>query len=34
MCILGHTVGGYGENDVLTPWEIHPILIHFPIAKM
>ena len=23
---------GYGDNPLLTPWEIHPVLIHFPIA--
>jgi uncharacterized membrane protein len=32
MNFLAHTGGGYGGNDILTPWEIHPILIHFPIA--
>jgi hypothetical protein len=32
MNILAHGAGGYGANSVLTPWELHPILIHFPIA--
>ncbi len=34
MHLLAHTGcdGGYGGNPILTPWEIHPILIHFPIA--
>ncbi len=32
MNLLAHTGGGYGGNDILTPWEIHPILVHFPIA--
>jgi uncharacterized membrane protein len=34
MDLLAHTGGGSGSgtNPVLAPWEIHPILIHFPIA--
>jgi uncharacterized membrane protein len=34
MHLLAHmgTGGGDGGNPILTPWEIHPILIHFPIA--
>jgi uncharacterized membrane protein len=34
MYLLAHTGSGtgYGANPVLAPWEIHPILIHFPIA--
>ncbi len=24
--------GGYGDNGLFTPWEIHPALVHFPIA--
>jgi uncharacterized membrane protein len=32
--LLAHTGGssGYGDNPILAPWELHPILIHFPIA--
>jgi uncharacterized membrane protein len=32
ILLLAHEAGGYGNNPFLTPWEIHPILIHFPIA--
>jgi uncharacterized membrane protein len=34
MVILAHTEtgSGFGDNPILSPWEIHPILIHFPIA--
>jgi uncharacterized membrane protein len=32
MNLLAHTGGGYSGNEILTPWEIHPILVHFPIA--
>jgi uncharacterized membrane protein len=30
--ILAHEGGGYGENWLFTPWEVHPALVHFPIA--
>jgi uncharacterized membrane protein len=32
--LLAHTgsSSGYGDNPIVTPWEIHPVLIHFPIA--
>lgn len=30
--LLAHTAGGYGWGGPLQPWEIHPILVHFPIA--
>jgi uncharacterized membrane protein len=34
MVILAHAESGsgFGDNSFLAPWEIHPILIHFPIA--
>ena len=34
MELLAHTGGGssFGDNRLLTPWEIHPILVHFPVA--
>jgi uncharacterized membrane protein len=32
MTLLAHATGAYGVNDILTPWELHPILVHFPIA--
>jgi uncharacterized membrane protein len=34
LSLLAHAEGGSGSanNPILTPWEIHPILIHFPIA--
>jgi uncharacterized membrane protein len=32
LTLLAHTGGGYGDNGLFTPWEIHPVLIHFPIA--
>jgi uncharacterized membrane protein len=32
MVLLAHTGSGYGDNLILTPWEVHPILVHFPIA--
>ena len=32
MNLFAHTEGGFGGNDILTSWEIHPILVHFPIA--
>jgi uncharacterized membrane protein len=34
LYLLAHTGtgGGYGDNPILTPWELHPILVHFPIA--
>jgi uncharacterized membrane protein len=30
--LLAHAGGGYGDNPYFTPWEIHPALVHFPIA--
>jgi uncharacterized membrane protein len=32
--LLAHTAGssGYGDNPILPPWEIHPMLVHFPLA--
>src|SRR5215831_8418680 len=30
--ILAHAGAGYGDNGYLTPWELHPALVHFPIA--
>ena len=32
MLLLAHTAGGLGANGWLDPWEIHPALVHFPIA--
>src|SRR5437016_3335265 len=33
MQLLAHTEAGrLGDNPFLTPWELHPILMHFPIA--
>jgi uncharacterized membrane protein len=32
MNFLAQAEAGYGSNNILTPWEIHPILTHFPIA--
>jgi uncharacterized membrane protein len=26
------STGGYGDNWLFTPWEIHPATVHFPIA--
>jgi uncharacterized membrane protein len=30
--LLAHTGQGLGANEYFTPWELHPILIHFPIC--
>jgi uncharacterized membrane protein len=35
MHLMAHAEGGLsglGDNSILTLWELHPILIHFPIA--
>jgi uncharacterized membrane protein len=32
MMILAHSEGGHGWGGPIEPWEIHPMLIHFPIA--
>src|SRR5262245_19728368 len=37
LSLFAHAVesgppAGYGDNPFLTPWELHPILVHFPIG--
>ena len=32
MCLFAQSTDGIGTNGFLTPWEIHPALVHFPIA--
>ncbi len=32
MNILAHTEAGHGWGGPFEPWELHPILNHFPIA--
>lgn len=32
MFLFAQSAGGLGANGFLTPWEIHPALVHFPIA--
>ena len=32
MTVLAHSGSGYGWGGPLEPWEIHPTLVHFPIA--
>jgi uncharacterized membrane protein len=32
MAIIAHGETGYGWGGVIEPWEIHPMLVHFPIA--
>jgi uncharacterized membrane protein len=32
MFLLAHAEAGHGLGGILEPWEIHPILVHFPIA--
>jgi uncharacterized membrane protein len=32
MVVVAHAGEGYGWGGVIEPWEIHPMLVHFPIA--
>lgn len=32
MPILAHEMGGHGWGGPVGPWELHPMLDHFPIA--
>lgn len=32
MILFAHSEGGHGWGGPIEPWELHPMLVHFPIA--